>query len=76
MVVADTGLPYDDALQKVTAEYEARKAQAQPKRSPVVPVRTLVTVWTSGLWRRIGHYRDHHSSFKDAHTAGEQRLRA
>ena len=37
MVVADTGLPYDDALQKVTAEYEARKAQAQPKRSPGRP---------------------------------------
>ncbi len=37
MVVADTGLPYDDALQKVTAEYEARKAQAQPKRSPSRP---------------------------------------
>ena len=37
MVVADTGLPYEDALQKVTAEYEARKAQAQPKRSPSRP---------------------------------------
>ena len=37
MVVGDTGLPYDDALQKVTAEYEARKAQAQPKRSPSRP---------------------------------------
>ena len=37
MVAADTGLPYDDALQKVTAEYEARKAQAQPKRSPSRP---------------------------------------
>ena len=37
MVVADTGLPNDDALQKVTAEYEARKAQAQPKRSPSRP---------------------------------------
>ncbi len=37
MVVADTGLPYDDALQKVTAKYEARKAQAQPKRSPGRP---------------------------------------
>ena len=37
MVVADTGLPYDDALQKVTAEYEASKAQAQPKRSPGRP---------------------------------------
>ena len=37
MVVADTGLPYDDALQKVTAEYEARKAQAQPKRGPGRP---------------------------------------
>ena len=37
MVVADTGLPYDDALKKVTAEYEARKAQAQPKRSPCRP---------------------------------------
>ena len=37
MVVADTGLRYDDALQKVTAEYEARKAQAQPKRSPGRP---------------------------------------
>ena len=37
MVVADTGLPYDDALRKVTAEYEARKAQAQPKRSPGRP---------------------------------------
>ena len=37
MVVADTGLPYDYALQKVTAEYEARKAQAQPKRSPSRP---------------------------------------
>ena len=37
MVVADTGLPYDDALQKVTAEYEARKAQAQPKGSPSRP---------------------------------------
>ena len=37
MVVADTGLPYDDALQKVTAEYEARNAQAQPKRSPSRP---------------------------------------
>ena len=37
MVVADTGLPYDDALQKVTAEYEARKAQAQPKKSPSRP---------------------------------------
>ena len=37
MVVADTGLPYEDALQKVTAEYEARKAQAQPKRSSSRP---------------------------------------
>ncbi len=37
MVVADTGLSYDDALQKVTAEYEARKAHAQPKRSPCRP---------------------------------------
>jgi hypothetical protein len=37
MVVADTGLPYDEALQKVTAEYEARKAQAQPKRGPGRP---------------------------------------
>ena len=37
MVVADTGLPHDYALQKVTAEYEARKAQAQPKRSPSRP---------------------------------------
>ena len=37
MVVADTGLPYDDVLQKVTAQYEARKAQAQPKRSPCRP---------------------------------------
>ena len=37
MVVANTGLPYDDALRKVTAEYEARKAQAQPKRSPSRP---------------------------------------
>ena len=37
MVVADTELPYDKALQKVTAEYEARKAQAQPKRGPGRP---------------------------------------
>ena len=37
MVVADTGLPYDVALQKVTAEYEARVAQAQPKRGPGRP---------------------------------------
>ena len=37
MVDANTGLPYDDALQKVTAEYEARKAQAQPKRGPGRP---------------------------------------
>ena len=37
MVAADTGLPYDDALQKVTADYEARKAQTQPKRSPGRP---------------------------------------
>ena len=37
MVVANTGLPYDDALQKVTAEYGARKAQAQTKRSPGRP---------------------------------------
>ena len=37
MVVADTGLPYDDALQKVTAEYDATKPQAQPKRRPGRP---------------------------------------
>ena len=37
MVVADTGLPYDEALQKVTAEYDSRKAQARPKRSPSRP---------------------------------------
>ena len=37
VTAAGDNIPYDEALQKVTAEYEARTAQVQPKRGPGRP---------------------------------------
>ena len=51
VTAAGDNIPYDEALQKVTAEYEARTAQVQPKRGPGRPRKdagdTLNTIETS-----------------------------